>query len=718
MKKIIYFLLTFQMIILSLYGLQFFKENKMNKLLYKGHTSILLNFDKPRKHSYHYGDYLQKLGDKYHTPISKYVFKDDHHLIIYTSDPSLKGQIKLKEGQLPEPHSEAFISNFKSSHSKESGVFPRSDPKTDIVIKRITQTQNLGADGIYYLSTQNEQLINKLIKDINDNVASVKILDTYHSNVLPPNLILWANLLLVSLCLVISVIHYALSRNRDIAILRINGHRSWHILKHMFLSLLPVFSMSILSSYCTLSVYYIFINGLNYFGTLSLLFILVLLAGFFSIAVPLLIVTAWLINDMKTIDIVKGRKRYAVVLVLHGILKVVFLVFLLLSIYQLAEKSSLLKHDLEGLSVWNKTKNLYTTAVSYTGENDRSKEYDTSKRMKKFYFEMQKKDGFIMEASNYDKLDNQYIYDLNSEGENARLSPDGKSVTVDENYLKYNPIKTNGNADNTMKRIVHKDYVRNILVPYSLKKYESQIKKNFLSDFYYKKVEVENIYNKSLNMPENKTKMSDLKINIIYVDDNQKYFTYDSSIKPADKNQITDPIAVVETGNIDGSYYLSYISGCFYFYSKQNDAYGDILPIIRKSNAGSSIQNVVSVYDQHGQEIQQLKQEKTSLLLMAIVLILSSFMITYNLVASYYEKNKYTLYIKKIFGYSGLKRNNKFLMAIFLVNFIPVAILGLLKGDIVFLTGIIIFILEMILVFGFDKMLSRKAFNSIIKGDH
>ncbi len=36
------------------------------------------------------------------------------------------------------------------------------------------------------------------------------------------------------------------------------------------------------------------------------------------------------------------------------------------------------------------------------------------------------------------------------------------------------------------------------------------------------------MYNKELNRELNKTKKSDLNVNIIYVDNNQSYFTYNS----------------------------------------------------------------------------------------------------------------------------------------------------------------------------------------------
>ena len=50
--------------------------------------------------------------------------------------------------------------------------------------------------------------------------------------------------------------------------------------------------------------------------------------------------------------------------------------------------------------------------------------------------------GFLISTSNYDKIDGKYIYDLNNENGDPKLEPSGNSVTINSNYLSYNPIKS------------------------------------------------------------------------------------------------------------------------------------------------------------------------------------------------------------------------------------------------------------------------------------
>ena len=95
---------------------------------------------------------------------------------------------------------------------------------------------------------------------------------------------------------------------------------------------------------------------------------------------------------------------------------------------------------------------------------------------------------------------------------------------MNENYLKYNFTKTK--YESIKDKVNYNENVLNILVPEELKKYENEIYENYLYDFYMKNVEIENLYNESLNLPMNTSKESDFKVNIIYIDNNQGYFTY------------------------------------------------------------------------------------------------------------------------------------------------------------------------------------------------
>ncbi|HEL8826505.1 TPA: bacteriocin immunity protein, partial [Listeria monocytogenes] len=142
-------------------------------------------------------------------------------------------------------------------------------------------------------------------------------------------------------------------------------------------------------------------------------------------------------------------------------------------------------------------------------------------------------------------------------------SPEGNSVEIDFNYLKLNPIKSI-KGQNVEKEAIISDKVLNIIVPNSKKGLEKDIKNTFLDYFYFQKVEVANIYNKALDLPAVALSKEDLSVNIIYAENNQDYFSYDSNTGDFRTGNITDPIAIVYTGNIDSSSIGAHVTSSVY----------------------------------------------------------------------------------------------------------------------------------------------------------
>ncbi|MBH7161241.1 DUF1430 domain-containing protein, partial [Clostridioides difficile] len=451
-----------------------------------------------------------------------------------------------------------------------------------------------------------------------------------------------------------------------------------------------------------------------YFVIFSIICILI------NIFISILIV-GFNIRSSKYVLTLNGKKPYGFVNIIHFTLKIVFVSFLILSINNCILNYNILQTQLGNLSEWDKAKNVYNLTLKDTGEQSLGKEeVIKNAKIKGFYKSLvEEKDAFLIDTTNFEKLENgSYMYEINSKGKKPEVSQYGKNIKINKNYLKVNPIYSNGKE--IFNLIDYDDKTINLLVPKKLQVHENEIKKEFRELFYFEKIEVENMYNEELNRDLNKTKKSDLNVNIIYVDNNQSYFTYNSLVMDDNRNLINDPIAIVDIDNIDDSFYLSYISRCVYFNSKKLDALADISKIIEAQGVEANIQSLRAVYNEYGLEINKLEKYLNSEIFTIIIIAISNLMITYNIVVSYYERNKYKLYIKKIFGYSATARSILLIISLILTNVIPIGIISTrvdLSNNIV-LFGLLILVVEVIISIILDKIISNSSFNKIIKGEH
>lgn len=707
MKKIIYLLFTLELIIVSIIGVNILKDNEVNNLFFKDTTSITINFSDSSKIG-KYDDWIKDLAKKNKVNISKYVFKNENEMIVYTTDTSLNEKINLGKGRMPKEESKEFISNFESGDKNQSGQFKTFDSDTKITIKSIDDISNSGMGGVLYVSTNDLHKINELIKDIPRDVADAKIYDRYNDLNMYISESLIKDIFLVAICFFVSIVHYSIRKSRKLSILRINGFCGKDIIIELCKELLSIMGVSMITAYI---LYLIFIRKSNMVFELSNFFAIVAVTCI-SLNIILFVLVIYIyIKKSNYKNLIKGKKPYFIINIMHLSLKFIFVLFLFISIKSCYLNLTNLNKQLDNLSEWEKTKNIYRIEVNNTGEKSLSKEeVDRNEKIKNFYDEMiSRKKAFMIDASNYYKDEEGYLYELNSANQIPEVSSSGKNITINENYLKSTRL-------NVLSKINHNKNIRNILVPKTLKKYEKEIKKEYLDEFYYEKVDVENFYNKELNLPKNNIKKSDLEINIIYIEDNQSYFSYDVNVEPDNKNKIENPIVIVDNKNIDKSYYYSYMTRCIYFYSDKQDPYGEILPIIKKTGVENSIHSLVSVYNEHGKLINDLKDKINKEIFTVMILFISNIMIIFNIIASYYEENKYKLYLEKIFGYSWVDRNKQLFSILILMDIIPMIVIGLNKEELILGIGIII--VELLIATIFDRKIQSNVFGSIIKGEH
>lgn len=253
-------------------------------------------------------------------------------------------------------------------------------------------------------------------------------------------------------------------------------------------------------------------------------------------------------------------------------------------------------------ATWDNYKNFYTISVKNTGEDESTEKYlEIAERSQKLFPLLEENVGaFVMDAYNYQDIDGEGtpLYTMNTLNYPQEIDPNGESIRVSKYYFKYNPIKTTDGTDLTAK-IKYDDMTLNVLVPEKYQDKEDQIMEAYLDKFYFEKVQATNDYNEEIEKDSKlEIPKENLNINIIYVENGQKYFTFRSDCAVQTDNWIEDPIVQIYTSNIHCNYAHSFMTQWIYYYSDQDTAekaYQEIEKYVKECGAEQSIQKVVSI---------------------------------------------------------------------------------------------------------------------------
>jgi len=112
-----------------------------------------------------------------------------------------------------------------------------------------------------------------------------------------------------------------------------------------------------------------------------------------------------------------------------------------------------------------------------------------------------------------------------------------------------------------------------------------------------------------------------------------------------------------------------------------------------------------------------------------IVLILSNMMVSYNLMANYFEVNKYPLFVKKINGHSFTKRHRLFLIGftnytgfiLFVTTLLVMrgATIGgwMTLNPLVLLFLLAFILIDMLMIVSFERHFAKKSLAEALKGE-
>lgn len=674
MKKIILILAVVISLILNFIIVDSAKSLSFYNSIEKQSEKVQFAFDKKKKYSEHSLHYFKVLSKKYNVPITKVTYLSDDKVAINTTD------IQLKQ---------------KADQDKNLNLF---DSKLKIKVYDLTDT-NLSEEGTYFLSGD-EKNVQNIIDLMNMNVGTAQKVDNtvnQHIQIDEFSIILSSLLIIIFFAV---FIHFLQCRKYDNKLLYDLGYSKFNLLTFL-LSDLKYYLLCYAMINIVLSVFaYILIYKDNH------LINVIIVALCTTVALTALCVgLIFIVLLVYTKQYSKNIKQNNPFLMMYTYmsLSIIAVVFLSISTQSLVKNYGEYKNQKNSIKYWDVAKNAYKTQILDQGQvKDKQLSKKLSNNLKAYYNSSDNK-GFIIDAENFYDADGRPLYKLN-EKENTNIEPDGKTIIIDKNYLKEHRIETFNNQ-NVLNYLVNDENTQNIIVPVKYKKYKKTIEDNFKDNFTFKK-DIEN-YKGKIDKK--------LNINIIWVNNQVSYFTYDYKIGGG-KNTLIAPIAIIETGNTDPLNFETYFSTRYIFKSNLDNPYVTIKKDLEKFNIDGYIPSVVSVYDTKVDEINSLKVNAYKYTVLALLTGLTFIIMTFTFIRLYFTSYEYKIFIKRNLGYSYLQIHKWILTFLLLVNLL-MGILILSQLNIIsYFIFLGILLIEVIITYYSFIKLNKENVNQILKG--
>ena len=725
MKKIIAGLLFLKLVIVGIIISMAINVHNFDQLLFAGATDIEIAFVDEEESL----ERLLHLVDEHDLLMTRLIFLDYENLILYATDVSLGDHIILSEGRLPEVGKDEFISNIDQDDANQVGLIQNLTPTFNITIRPIEDIVYLRIDGRYRLHTTDIDLLFELRNEMSEETNLFQILTpmdddrTFIETIMMGAFVMptWITIALVLiipvvafLCIGASILQFSMSKAKESFTLLVHGYSQHKIILNALKSLLKTMIVSGIVAYAVLYIYLVIFRLVRFHLQFVLIFLLVSSIFFLVYLLTTSIVMLLIFQIFSSHSGIKGYKPDGGIQLVNHALKIIFIALFLVgshfSITSIASLQTQRRH-LQNWDVAQHVHRLYLSSFWSFGSVEFEQEIHTLEKLRLELSETHQ--GFIMHAENF------FVYDNFPFWENRddfKIATDGNRIDISSNYLILNPIYTLDNSF-VQDKLVWDDLVLNLLVPENLMAYESLILELYLEEFYWGSLSWYHQDAYMMDIDPNAYTIDDLSINIIYVQNDQYYFTFDTRIRPEDGNKVWDPIVVVHTGNFHPFFMMGLMGSGFYYVSDSNDPLEDVREVISSHGLDYSVRFSFSTFSENIEAMRLIEQDIVSGIFSLIILITTNFIVNYNLVSNYFWRNKHTLFTKSLFGYSLFKRHKWFILS-FLIYVIPINIIvAILLGWSTLLLGSVFLFLDMILGFIFEQRLMKKSFAEVMKGE-
>ena len=675
MKKVIISLLTISYLVISFVYLQVFSVRELESIYIEGVKAINVNEGGTDVSTVEKLKQIEKLSKSKGINIYKVIYDeltDSNEIIvdIYTAladENKLRDKFKIKYEDSIE---NLFLNNgYLSSENKEIGVFNRN---LNIRIKSLSEAINENIIGQYLIQTDDLRELESIKQEFTE-ILNLGLADEIVSSNIDKNNILsiveLKYLILIAILLIsilLAFIYYIVFRYKEFAIKKMFGHSDGKIIfKDVFKDILTMHLYTLVASGLIVMLYLYYYNKFKYVvGYLKNLSIVLLVFSIILIVVEMVI--SLNIDNIKIKNMLNNKKPITLIQSLNYITKVTFSIVLVAIMVNLISNYNNLISQNKNLEKWKSTNEYvyFNMTDKYRDSEELIWNYNQSLRCRELFKYYNNKGGLLVSPSNYFSYNNFYGKEsLNTRKEYDPI--DGIALEVNAEYLRQNPIRdTNGNIISIEDE--YGDYLI-ILVPEKYKEDEENLLQLYKEIYQFRRFVNEDIYNEYMNIE--KVDHPEIKIKIIYTENGQESFLYNPLLEEENQNSIIDSVhIVINSENIGGDSYTKYVSSNEFFAkidgSVEGDAYSKVYEVIKELDMEKDILSAYTLYSNVDSYIIKVENEIKEYIISVIITLFLEILLTIYMIINYIQRNKYINAIRKINGYSYIKRHNKLILLI------------------------------------------------------
>jgi len=585
-------------------------------------------------------------------------------------------------------------------------------------------------DGLYFVSTTDPIEITNLLGVLSDNQIGAMIFSINDDPVRDIFLVVAFRLfsdiavlhIFIFLCVLILLIQYAINQLRYSTILLLHGYSNLRLSKNVTLNLVKLFMIPCLVSIAVFFTYGLFVIGYStiFMLQLSFFFLIACLALVCVYIIIIHIVIYMCLKSFHSNSILKGKKPFYFVQVSNHIFRALFFVFLFTILNQVIIDIESARSRLAMQSDWDRTRHIYRMISSPAFGNflpdNLEREFDIFDNLILLHeYLSENHNSFIMDSTSHFSREfwgDTYVHITPGLDFDVAMN-----IRVSPNYFNFNPIfsVTGLPVEN---ELIFDDYVLNIIVPISRSPHHDIILYAYLNTFYFNKVRVDNIYNREFGLPLNTTSIDELTVNIIYAKDNQTYFTLNTWSRLEENINIVDPIVIVYTGSEHPSFLMSNLMTSYFIVSETSNPLDEVAPVFERYDLVRGLPWFESIYEDNATVVLSLYGDYIKNVAFLILIIMMSIVITYILMQSHIEKNRYVIYVKMLFGYGFWRRNKNFIVAIFIYNAMVSTILIVWLGFAAVPLLLCFYTLDILIYAFVERIAVSNSFSNIVKQEH